>query len=90
MTTLFERDEIDINRLVFTREAAQSAMAFFLGADPDMQFALFRTMLASISVKEVEATMLAQLLMVLITEGVEASENYIRAEAALAGISSTE
>lgn len=90
MSTLFERDEFDTDRLVFTREAGQSAMAFFLSADPDMQFALFRTMLASISVREIEATMMAKLLRVMITEGVEASENYIRTEAARAGITSTE
>lgn len=90
MSTLFEPDELYTDRLVFTREASQSAMAFFLSADPDMQFALFRTMLASISVKSPEANMLAAVLMVMITEGVEASENFIKAEAALAGITSTE
>lgn len=84
--TLFESDQFFPGFEQFTQEAMEAFLGTFMMAEPDIQYALLRTILPTVRVNHAEGLFTASSLMVLLTEGPEAQNNWLRAEAALHGV----
>lgn len=83
---LFEPDVLNPAYRMLTEEAMFAFCDAFSGSPRDVQFAMLKTLLPIVRVVPIEGALTAASLLVLITEGPEAQNDFLRAEAVANGI----